>query len=146
LYAGNHEAAREIVQEFIQHRVAAQIQPDGSMPEEMARTRPLFYSIYNLHAMFLVAQLAEQVDVDIWKADENNARLKAGLDYLAPYTDPTKKWPHPTIGEADRMEMFTILKMADLKYPGQNYLEMIDKLPLEKRKMERGNLALPLMR
>lgn len=96
--------------------------------------------------MFLVAQLAEKVNEDIWKANESNSRLKAGLDYLVPYTDPKKIWPHPTIEEANRMEMFTILQIADRKYSGKNYLEMIDKLPLEKRKNKRVNLAFPLMR
>lgn len=146
LYSGNHDAAKQVAEKFVQNRVISQIQPDGSMPEEMARTRPLFYSIYNLHAMFLVAKLSEKLNVDIWKTNENNSRLKAGLDYLVPYTDPQKKWPHPTIGEANRMEMFTILQMANRAYPGQNYLKMIDKLPLEKRKSKRVNLVFPLMR
>ena len=57
----------------------------GSMPEEIAKTRPLFYSIYNLHAMFLLPDLTENVGVDIWEANENHSGLKAGLDYVAPY-------------------------------------------------------------
>jgi len=66
LYADKLDAAKEIAQNFTTRRIHTQVQPDGSMPREMARTRPLFYSIYNLHAMFMVAHLAEQVDVDIW--------------------------------------------------------------------------------
>ena len=146
LYAGYHDAAKQIAKDFIQDRLFSQIQSDGSMPEELARTRPLFYSIYNLHAMFLVAQLAETVDVDIWKAHEETSRLKAGLDYIVPYTDPKELWPHPTIGEVNRMELFTILQMADRKYPGQNYLERVEHLPIEKRKIHRANLVFPLMR
>lgn len=146
LYSENYEAAKQIAQKFVQNRVISQIQPDGSMPEELARTRPLFYSIYNLHAMFLVAQLAEKVNIDIWKANEKKSRLKAGLDYLVPYTDQEKIFPHPTIGEANRMEMFAILQMADHTYSDQNYLKMIDELPLEERKNKRVNLVFPLMR
>lgn len=146
LYSENRKVAKEIAQKFIQNRLFTQIQPDGSMPEEMARTRPLFYSIYNLQAMFLVAHLAKKVDVDIWKASDRNSRLRAGLDYLVPYTDSEKSWPQPTIGNADRMEMFAILHMAHRIYPDGNYLEMVKQLPLEKRKMQRTNLAFPLMR
>jgi len=146
LYSGNNEAAIQIAQNFADNRVLSQIQPDGSMPEEIARTRPLFYSIYNLHAMFLVAHLAKKVGVDVWKADAEDSRLRAGLDYLVPYTNPKKSWPHPTIGEADRMNMFAILKMADRIYPDQNYLKMSEKLPLEKRAIHRANLVFPLMR
>ena len=146
LYSGNLEASTQIAQKFAQRRIFSQIKPDGSMPEEMARTRPLFYSIYNLHAMFLVAHLAKKVDVDIWEAGDKGTRLRAALDYLVPYTDPKNAWPHPTIGEADRLEMFAILRMADRAYPHGNYLEVVEKLPLERRKTQRTNLVFPLMR
>jgi len=146
LYSDNQVAAKEIAQRFIQNRLYSQILPDGSMPEEMARTRPLFYSIYNLHAMFLVAHLGEKVDVDIWKASDNDSRIRAGLDYLVPYTDSKKTWPYPTLGEANRMYMFPILKVAERVYPDGNYFKMVDKLPLEKRKTQRDNLVFPLMR
>ena len=146
LYSDNTKAAKQIAQQFTNKRVLTQIKPDGSMPEEMARTRPLFYSIYNLHAMFLVAKLAEDVDVDIWERNSNNSRLKAGLDYLVPYADPTKSWPQPTIGEANRMEMLVILQMANRAYPNEGYLEMAELLPSDERKVKRTNLAYPLMR
>lgn len=146
LYSGNRDASIQIAQRFAQRRIYSQIKQDGSMPEEMARTRPLFYSIYNLHAMFLVAHLANKVDVDLWEADARDSRLRAGLDYLVPYVDPKKAWPHPTIREADRMEIFSILQMADRIFPDGNYLEVAEKLPFEKRKTHRANLALPLMR
>ncbi len=144
LYSGNEKAAKEMAQNFVKKRVLSQIKTDGSMPEELARTRPLFYSNYNLHAMFMVAHLAERVDVDVWNAGD--ARLRAGLDYLVPYADPSKPWPKPTIKKADRMKMFAILLMADRAYPNGNYLQKMEKLPMEKREIRRENLAFPIMR
>ena len=52
LYSENEEAAIQIAKKFIQNRLYSQIKPDGSMPEEIARTRPLFYSIYNLCLLY----------------------------------------------------------------------------------------------
>lgn len=144
LYSGNEEEAKQIAQEAVEKRILSQIKEDGSMPLELARTRPQFYSNYNLHAMFVLALLAEKVDVDIWKAGDG--RLRAALDYLAPYADPNKPWPLNTIKENDRMNMFPILKMADLKYPDGNYLEMLEKLSPKERQIRRENLAFPLMR
>lgn len=146
LYAGNLDAATAIAQGFMERRVLSQIRPDGSMPEEMARTRPLFYSMYNLHAMFLVACLAEQVDVDIWGADDENSRLRSALNFLSPYVDPHKSWPQPVLVEADRMELFPILKMADRAYPGDDYLKMVDLLPSNERRNHRINLVSAVMR
>jgi len=146
LYSGNRQGAIEIAQKFTQRRTLSQIQEDGSMPEELARTRPLFYSMYNLHAMFLLAHLAMKVDIDLWQADEEDSRLRAGLDYLVPYSDPTKAWPYPSIGDADRMEMFPLLQMADHAYPEGGYLKLTEKLPLNERRIQRTNLVFPLMR
>ena len=146
LYAGKRGAAKQIAEHFTNNRVLSQIKPDGSMPHEMARTRPLFYSIYNLHAMFLVAYLAEKLDVDVWKAGDADSRLRAGLDYLVPYTDPKKDWPNPTVGSVDRIQLFAILQMGHRAYPDGEYLEVAEQLPLEKRKLQRSNLILPVMR
>jgi len=134
LYCGNKEDALKIAQQAVEKRVLAQIKPDGSMPREMARTLPLFYSNYNLKAMFLVAHLAKKVDVDVW----NDSRLQAGLGFVISYTDSNKGW--------SRMQMFPILLMADRAYPDGNYLQLLEKLPLSQRKVRRENLAFPLMR
>ena len=144
LYSGNKKGAAEIAKKAVEKRVLAQIEPDGSMPEELRRTRPLFYSIYNLHALFLVAHLAEKVNVDVWNAGDS--RLRAGLDNLTPYADPNKPWPHKSIKKADRMKMYAILLMADKAYPDGKYLKMVDRLPLDERKSRLENLASPLMR
>ena len=128
----------------VKKRVLSQIKSDGSMPEELERTRPLFYSNYNLHALFLLATLSEKVGVDVWNAGDS--RLRAGLDSLAPYADTSKPWPQKSVVEADRMDLFPVLLMADRVYSDGNYLQMLEKLPLEKREIRRENLALPLMR
>ena len=144
LYSGNKDAAAEIARQVVEKRIVSQIRPDGSMPEELERTRPMFYSMYNLHAMLLLARLAEHVDVDVWNGGDS--RLRAGLDYLAPYSDPSVPWPTPTIKEGERIVMFPILLMAGRGYPDGNYLEKLDDLPLSQRESRRENLAFPLMR
>ena len=146
LYIEKEEQAKNIAQNFYANRVLKQIHPDGAMPEEIARTRPLFYSMYNLHAMFLVAHLAQKVAVDIWKANDPSSRLSAGLDFLVPYAHPEKSWPSPEVGKVDRMALFPILLMANRAYPTKDYIQFIDVLPLEKRKRNRALLAFPLIR
>ena len=144
LYAGNQEGVAKIAQEVVEKRVLSQIKPDGSMPEELERTRPLFYSNYNLHALFLAAYLAKKVDVDVWNAGDH--RLRAGLDFLAPYADPDTAWENGSIKEDDRMNLFPILVMAGLAYPDGNYPQMLEKLPMKEREIRRENLAVPFMR
>ena len=146
LYSGNLEAAKNIANNFTEKRILTQISPEGSMPHEIARTRSLFYSIYNLQAMFAVANLAKKVDVDIFEADNPSSRLKVALDYLVPYTNPEKIWPQPTIDKANRLEMFQILQMANNVYKDKNYLKMLEKLPHDKLRTHRAKLVFPLLR
>lgn len=146
LYAGKKAQAQQIAQDFYTKRILKQIQADGSMPEEMARTRPLFYSIYNLNALFLVAHLAEKVGEDLWKTNDPSSLLRTALDYLVPYTDPDKSWPHPTLRTTNRMDLFQILQLADRVYPTGNYLDYSKQLPQEDLEAERSLLAYPLMR
>ena len=146
LYAGKKVKAQQIAQNFYQKRVLKQIQTDGSMPEEMTRSRPLFYSIYNLNALFLVAHLAEMVGEDLWKTNDPSSRIRTALDYLVPYTDPEKPWPHPTLKATNRMDIFQILQLADRVYPAGNYLDYSNQLPHEDIEVERSLLAYPLMR
>lgn len=146
LYTEQYQIAKEIATQFTFRRLLSQVNPDGSMPQEIARTRPLFYSVYNLHAMFLVANLAEKVDVDIWKNGDESSRLRTALDFLIPYADTEKDWPKPSVVPFDRMEFLSILYMADKAYQDGYYLKVIEKLPKQGREIHRSNLVIPLMR
>lgn len=145
LYCNNLETAKQIAQNFINNRVYSQINSDGSMPEELKRTRSLFYSIYNLHAMFLVARLSEKVKIDNWQSNKKS-RLKAALDFLTPYLNDKNQWPLPTIDNADMMDLYPILKLAEIVYPNENYSELSKMLPMKKRLKHRANIAFPLTR
>jgi hypothetical protein len=143
LFVGDAEYARQVAQASIEKRILAQIKPDGSQPEELARTRTLHYSLFNLEAMFLLARLADHTGVDLWHAGDS--RIRAALDLLAPYADPAKPWPYPTIKEADRIRLLPLLLYAAEVYEDASYAKLIEKLPAEKEtRLEQ--LVVPLMR
>jgi hypothetical protein len=145
LFCDNHEAAKKIANRFLENRVYSQILTDGSMPLELARTRSLFYSTYNLQAMFLFAHLAEKLEIDIWEADKEHSRLRSGLDYIVPYADPKTKWPVPTVGNFDEMNFLPLLIQAERIYKDRDYMNMAEELPSDRRILDRSILALPLM-
>lgn len=144
LFAGDTASAREIAEAAVQKRVLSQIKPDGSMPEELARTRSLHYSIFGLQAMMQLARLAEQVDVDLWQVGDN--RIRAALDYVAPYADPSREWPIEDIGKEDsRLNLLWPLLYAADFYKDEHYLRQAERLPEAERIVHRANLATPLM-
>ena len=143
LFVGDADFARQVAQAAVEKRILAQIRPDGSMPEELARTRTLHYSLFNLEAMFLLARLADHTGVDLWHAGDS--RIRAALDFLAPYADPAKPWPYPTVKEADRIRLLPLLLYAAYIYKDDSYTRLIEKLPPEKETCL-GWLVVPLMR
>jgi len=128
LFIGKDDLARQTVEEAKAKRIDSQIKPDGSLPLELARTNSLSYSLYDLTAFFNLARVGERVGVDLW-----NYRLAAGggirsaLEFVAPYADPEKAWPHEQINKEKRLtnELPTLLRRAAIAYHDGRYEEML---------------------
>jgi hypothetical protein len=70
--------------------------PDGSFPEELRRTKPYGYSIFNLDALSIVAQILTTSDDNLWKWQLADGRgMAKAMAYLFPYLEDKKKWPKP---------------------------------------------------
>jgi hypothetical protein len=124
LLARKTDLARQMVESAKSKRIVAQIRDDGSMPRELARTNSLSYSLYNLTAFFNLANLGKHVGVDLWNYPPKQApRLRKALDYLAPYVDPDKHWPHEQISQAKRKsnELPALLRRASIAYGEPDY-------------------------
>jgi len=92
-FCGRDDLARELCEED-KARIANQIKPDGSQPEEIRRADGLGYSVFNLRAQFQVARLAAGLGIDLWHySAPNGASLCRGLEYLVPYNSKPETWP-----------------------------------------------------
>lgn len=93
LSLGRDDDARRLCEED-RERIAAQMQPDGSQPDELRRQDGLGYSRFNLEAHLLVARIGRAVGVDLWHYEtRDGASLKRAVAYLAPYNADPSKWP-----------------------------------------------------
>ncbi|MBX3738852.1 MAG: alginate lyase family protein [Candidatus Didemnitutus sp.] len=93
LYLGREDDARRFCEED-KARIAAQIKPDGSQPDELRRQDALGYSRFNLDAQLLVARIGQRVGVDLWNYEApGSGSLKKAVAYLAPYNADPTKWP-----------------------------------------------------
>jgi hypothetical protein len=110
LVLGRAADAKKILTEGLTLRLAREIEPDGSQPRELARTKSLDYSLMNLDGLLSSARLAEHVGVDWWGFSTADGRsLRAALGYLAPYVDPAKPWPKEDLHAADRSRLIAQL-------------------------------------
>jgi hypothetical protein len=70
--------------------------PDGSFPEELRRTKPYGYSIFNLDAMAIAAQTLSVGSVNLWKWQLPDGRgMAKAMAYMYPFLLDKKKWPLP---------------------------------------------------
>jgi len=131
LFVGKPEVAKAIVEAAKTRRIAKQIEPDGSQPHELARTKSFTYCNMNLQGFFELATIAEMVNIDLWNYETHDKRgLRRALDYLAPYADAAMKWPQQQIGEADvRTVLLPVLRQGAFVYGEPRFEELIGKLP-----------------
>jgi hypothetical protein len=72
-----------------------QMAPDGSFPQELRRTKPYGYSIFNLDAMATVAHILSIKDDNLWTFTTADGRsMRKAIDFLHPYLKDKSKWPH----------------------------------------------------
>ena len=76
--------------------VPNQMALDGSFPEELRRTKPYGYSLFNLDAMSIVAQTltTEQDNLWTWKMPDGRGMAKA-VAWMYPFLADKSRWPKP---------------------------------------------------
>jgi len=95
LHLEKTQEARALAEGFKAQRIDRQLVPDGRQPGELDRADSWGYSTFNLAALFQMADYARLVGVDLWGYKSADGRsLRAALDYLLPFADGTKPWPH----------------------------------------------------
>ncbi len=73
-----------------------QMATDGSFPLELKRTKPYGYSIFNLDAMVMIAQILSTGKSDLYRFETHDGKsLKKGLEFLYPYLNDKNQWPYP---------------------------------------------------
>ncbi len=96
-YLGRNEEAKARV-EAAKKRIASQIQPDGSMPLELRRTKSVYYCEMNLRAMTFVTEMGRPLGVDLWAYETADGRsMKKAFDYLRPFALGEKEWKEKQI-------------------------------------------------
>ncbi len=97
LFAGRHDVARDILDVFVDRRLAPQIKENGSQPRELTRTKALHYSVYNIDHMLDVCAMGRSVGVDIYSGADR--AVERALDFLTPFIGDREKFPYKQINE-----------------------------------------------
>src|SRR6184192_2229115 len=74
--------------------VPHQIAQDGSFPEELRRTKPYGYSLFNLEAMATICQILSTAEDNLWTFELPDSRgMRKAIAYMVPFIRNKKSWP-----------------------------------------------------
>ena len=134
LFTGDSGTARQVAQAALGARIDTQIAADGSLPHEIARTRSLHYSDFDLQAFAELATLSRLVGVDLWggmpiQVPRPSGGIRAALDFLLPYWMSPDSWPYREITNVDVLhENGQTLRTAAAAYSDNDYVAALSQL------------------
>ena len=92
---GNREVSRFCRERFKTVIVPGQIAPDGSFPQELRRTKPYGYCIFNLDAMATLCQILSDGSDDLFRFTLSDGRgFSKAIAYMFPFLYDKSAWPH----------------------------------------------------
>ena len=145
LFIGDKELTRRTA-ESARARIAWQVEPDGKQPQELQRTRALGYSAFNLAALMTLAEAGKQAGVDLYSYQTKDGRgIRRALDYLTPYADAAREWPHQQINEMEnaRRDLAYLLRRASVAFREMKYEGLLEKHLANEAAQQRWQLLWP---
>lgn len=131
---GNQELLAYCRDRFKTVFVPNQIAADGSFPQELRRTKPYGYSLFNLEAMAAVCQILSTPRDNLWTFELPDGRgMRQAVGYMAPFMKNKKTWPLPKDVMYDEqwpMRQSSLL-FAGLALSRSDYLDLWKTLPAD---------------
>jgi hypothetical protein len=91
--AGREDLAAFCRTRFKDVLVPNQTAPDGSFPEELRRTKPYGYSLFNLDAMTTICQTLSTPGDSLWTFETADGRgVRRQLAFMAPFIADKSRW------------------------------------------------------
>lgn len=141
VYTGQENLARTIIGSLLPRRLVFQVERNGAMPRELERARSRHYTFFNLAALFTLASVGQGLGVDMWHwKDSSGVSIKKAFDYAAPYLAPEATWPFGAVGRYDPYLFTPLFHRAAMVYKENNYRDIVNALPKEKRLRDRAQL------
>lgn len=112
--------------------LTAQMNNQGGFPDELERTKPYNYSLFNIEGYVVLAEIASTPDDNLWLYQTPNGTLKNAIDFMFPSIRDKKNWTYPK--DVQHFEELPIqsasLLLAGLAYGEKEYQNIWKNLPL----------------
>lgn len=131
---GNDEVTAYCRERFKTVLIPHQVAADGSLPEELRRTKPYNYCLFNLAGYSTICQVLsnKQENLFAFALPDGRGFAKA-MAWMFPYIQNKASWPHPP--DVEYFQYWPIREptelFAGLALSHPDYVEMWKKLPPE---------------
>ena len=101
LFVGKNDIAKKYMDEFPERRLFAQIESDGKQPAELARTKALHYSSFNIMHILDLCYMAKTQKINLFDVKSKDGRsISKALNFMVQYLDkPQTNFPYKQINE-----------------------------------------------
>ena len=126
-FTNNEEVMHWCRERFRTTLVPDQIAADGSLPMELARTKPYSYSLFDMDVLCGIAQSLSKPGDNLWSFSTQDGRgLKKLTEFMYPYIKDKKSWPYAH--DVEHWDDFPVrnpaLLFSGLAYGQQNYIAL----------------------
>lgn len=130
-FTQNEKTMRWCRDRFRTTLVPAQIAPNGSLPLELARTKPYSYSLFDMDVLCGLAQSLSTSQENLWSFSTPDGRgLKKLMEFMYPFIKDRNAWPFAH--DVEHFEDFPVrnpaLLFSGLAYGEQDYLALWKRL------------------
>jgi hypothetical protein len=111
-----------------------QLAADGSFPQELRRTKPYGYSLFNLEAMATICQILSTSQDNLWTFTIADGRgMSRALEFMAPFIRDKKSWSlkPDVMYDAEWPMRQNSLLFAATGLGRPEYIELWKKLPAD---------------
>ena len=147
LFTGEDPIATVILDSVKIKRIDRQIEPDGSQPWELERTKSMSYSIKNIDHLMENAILAQRHGIDLWNYKSTDGRsIKQAVRFLIPFMLGEKEWTYTQYGgiESKMMDFKEMIWIANLYLDDELIQYAFDKLCVNDDDPLKINLLYPV--
>jgi len=96
---GDESKLTEYRKRYMEVLLPNQFAADGSFPQELRRTKPYSYSLFNLDAMATICQILSTPADNLWTySTQDGKNMKQAIDFMYPFIADKSKWaPKPDV-------------------------------------------------
>ncbi len=120
-FVGEADMIKEVHDRVIERRINVQIKEDGSMPEELARTKSISYSVMALKGLYNISTICAKYNLSFWDCPSCKEKLTNAANYIFDRLIlKTKPWEYKQITPIDSCYFISIMVEAT-KHISQDY-------------------------